>query len=151
MAEKIRQQLDQSSSSRPYMVSLTGLLGSGMFYWISEQCGRIKYVYLLTTNHNIWPVMFPISGKTISTMVVANHLEQSYGISCFILPHDGYHYPLAHLRTAFADPEDVIYRRGAPETFDADAFLRDLQRIQSGEEVLIALPGFDHAKGDPGR
>ena len=91
-----------------------------------------------------------VTGKTISAMVLANILEEKHGIPCFVAPHDGYHYPLQHLRSAFADADDVIYRRGAPETFDAEALVRDVKRIRDGDEPIISLPGFDHAKGDPG-
>ncbi|GKZ01288.1 putative kinase [Mayamaea pseudoterrestris] len=91
----------------------------------------------------------PGSGKTISAMVLANILEQTYNIQCFIAPHDGYHYPLQHLRVAHSDADDIIYRRGAPETLDAEALARDLRRIRNGDEAIISLPGFDHAKGDP--
>jgi pantothenate kinase len=66
-----------------------------------------------------------------------------------IMPHDGYHYPLRQLR-AMPNAPDLIYRRGAPDTFDAAALGRDLDRIRHrAEELLISLPGFDHARGDP--
>jgi pantothenate kinase len=67
-----------------------------------------------------------------------------------IMPHDGYHYPLTQLR-AMPHADDLVYRRGAPDTFDAAALCRDLNRIRNNEnnEAYISLPGFDHAKGDP--
>jgi pantothenate kinase len=61
---------------------------------------------------------------------------------------DGYHYSIAGLRN-FPDPDAAIYRRGAPDTFDAESLLTDLRRIRNGEEEVISLPGFDHAVGDP--
>jgi pantothenate kinase len=64
------------------------------------------------------------------------------------MPFDGYHYPLATLRIQ-PDPDAVIYRRGAPDTFDSELLLRDLRRIRYGDEATVALPGFDHAAGDP--
>ena len=63
-------------------------------------------------------------------------------------PHDGYHYTLDYLRS-FPDPQDMIYRRGAPDTFDPHALLRDLRRVRAGDEDIIKLPAFDHARGDP--
>ena len=49
----------------------------------------------------------------------------------------------------FPDAEAAIYRRGAPDTFDASSLLRDLHRIRDSNEKTICLPGFDHAVGDP--
>jgi pantothenate kinase len=79
-----------------------------------------------------------------------------------IMPHDGYHYPLVvlqqweqqqqqqHGRNDHPRP-GIVYRRGAPDTFDVPALERDLRRIQLGgtEESCVLVPGFDHAIGDP--
>jgi len=89
----------------------------------------------------------PGSGKGVGGLIVADLLEQS-GIHTAIVPHNGYHYPLEYLRT-FPEPEDMIYRRGAPDTFHAQALIRDLLRIRDGDEEVITTPGFDHAEGDP--
>lgn len=71
-------------------------------------------------------------------------------MSVMICPHDGYHYPLEQLKQ-FPNPDDMIYRRGAPDTFDPQALHRDLERIRHGNDdsMIIMVPGFDHAKGDP--
>lgn len=61
---------------------------------------------------------------------------------------DGYHYSIADLQN-MDNPEDKIYRRGAPDTFDAAGLKRDLGRIRNGDEEVVTMPGFDHAKGDP--
>ena len=45
--------------------------------------------------------------------------------------------------------EDKIWRRGAPDTFDAAGLKKDLRRISHGDEKVVKMPGFDHAKGDP--
>lgn len=89
----------------------------------------------------------PGTGKSLSAMLIANALEER-GFSCMVMPHDGYHYSLEYLRT-FPDPQDAIYRRGAPDTFDPQALIRDLRRIRSSEEDIIKLPAFDHARADP--
>jgi pantothenate kinase len=65
-----------------------------------------------------------------------------------VMPFDGYHYAMRDLKN-FSNPDDAIYRRGAPDTFDVDALKRDLQRIRYGSEATILLPGFDHSVGDP--
>eukprot|EP00543_Licmophora_paradoxa_P008904 CAMPEP_0202459780 /NCGR_PEP_ID=MMETSP1360-20130828/38748_1 /ASSEMBLY_ACC=CAM_ASM_000848 /TAXON_ID=515479 /ORGANISM="Licmophora paradoxa, Strain CCMP2313" /LENGTH=214 /DNA_ID=CAMNT_0049081069 /DNA_START=135 /DNA_END=780 /DNA_ORIENTATION=+ len=79
-----------------------------------------------------------------------------------MVPFDGYHYPLQTLQNDFPDPQDVIYRRGAPDTFDAKSLKHDLMRIRGTAaaaaasedggvviEPIVSVPGFDHAKGDP--
>lgn len=64
------------------------------------------------------------------------------------MPFDGYHYSLATLKS-LPKSEELIYRRGAPDTFDRQGLLKDLERIRFGDESHIPLPGFDHAIGDP--
>lgn len=61
---------------------------------------------------------------------------------------DGYHYTMEQLKS-FENADDAVYRRGAPDTFDTKALLRDLHRIREGSEEAIQLPGFEHAIGDP--
>lgn len=92
-------------------------------------------------------VGIPGSGKTTSAAILRN-LLQANGVSTLVMPFDGYHYPMATLRS-FNNAADFIYRRGAPDTFDANALRTDLMRIRSGSEAIVKLPGFDHAKGDP--
>jgi pantothenate kinase len=92
-------------------------------------------------------VGIPGGGKSVSSFLVT-HLLEEQGIESMIMPHDGYHYPLEHLKM-FPNPHDVIYRRGAPDTFDPQALQRDLERIRTGDEEVIKVPGFDHSKGDP--
>lgn len=96
----------------------------------------------------------PGSGKSVSAFLLASILEDA-GYPTMVCPHDGYHYPLDYLLT-FPDAEDAVYRRGAPDTFDPRALLRDLKRIRgrrqgdaSEEETIIKLPAFDHATANP--
>ena len=88
----------------------------------------------------------PGSGKTTSCFSLKEILSD---IGCFVMPFDGYHIPMADLE-ASSNAEDLIYRRGAPDTFNPDQLLNDIQRIKtSTDEKVITLPGFDHEKGDP--
>jgi len=64
------------------------------------------------------------------------------------MPFDGYHYSLCTLE-CLPDGEDLVYRRGAPETFDPHCLIRDLERIRHGGEAFVPLPGFCHEEGDP--
>ena len=52
---------------------------------------------------------------------------------------DGYHFSIAQLKTK-ENPEDVIYRRGAPDTFDANSLRRDLSKIRHGDEKQVFIP-----------
>lgn len=94
-------------------------------------------------------VGIPGSGKSTSTEIIAGLL----GPHCLAMPFDGYHYSMAQLR-ACQNAQDLIWRRGAPDTFDAARLQRDLHRIRYGsndkeEDARIYLPGFCHGAGDP--
>jgi pantothenate kinase len=60
---------------------------------------------------------------------------------------DGFHLSRAQL-DAMPDPVEAHARRGAPWTFDADAFVDCVRRMQSGQDTLT-VPSFDHRVGDP--
>ena len=94
-------------------------------------------------------VGIPGSGKTTSAKLLAELLrnEKDEGMA-IVLPHDGYHIPLAELAT-WPNATDAIYRRGAPDTFDPASLAKVLTRIAHGDEPTVSLPGFDHAVGDP--
>jgi len=61
---------------------------------------------------------------------------------------DGFHLPLQALAER-PNAADMIYRRGAPDTFDPAGLARELSRIAYGDEPTVSIPGFDHAQGDP--
>ena len=97
-------------------------------------------------------VGLPGSGKSVSSMLLANELDKM-DLPCFVTPHDGYHLYMHQLRL-MPDPQDYIYRRGAPDTFDPKNLYRDLLRIRGEhpdypKEDQIKIPAFDHSKGDP--
>jgi pantothenate kinase len=58
-----------------------------------------------------------------------------------VVPMDGYHIPRRALSA------DGLARRGAPDTFDHDAFRTDLARLR--EDRRGSFPTFDHAVKDP--
>ena len=102
---------------------------------------------------NEQPVMvgvvgMPGSGKTTSSHILASILEETHHLSCIVLPMDGYHFSISQLK-AMDNPEDVIYRRGAPDTFDANTLRNDLLKIRNGDGDVVPIPGFDHEIGDP--
>lgn len=68
---------------------------------------------------------------------------------------DGFHFPKMTL-AKFPCPETAFRRRGAPFTFDADAFVEVVASLKQcpvtqvdDPELAILLPGFDHAVQDP--
>jgi pantothenate kinase len=68
---------------------------------------------------------------------------------------DGFHYTQQAL-SAFEDADEAFRRRGAPFTFDADAFVQLVHDLKSTPvttsietEVVIAAPSFDHKLKDP--
>lgn len=88
-------------------------------------------------------VGIPGSGKSTSSEILSSILSGS-----IVMPMDGYHIPLADLQK-MPNATDVIYRRGAPDTFDPASLEKALKRIVYGDEDKVSIPGFDHAKGDP--
>lgn len=83
------------------------------------------------------------SGKTTSCFSLSDQLE-----GCFVLPFDGYHIPIDDLKK-MPNSADLIYRRGAPDTFDTERLAADIDRIRDSTDELIKIPGFDHSNGDP--
>jgi len=79
----------------------------------------------------------PGSGKSTLSEHVRDALNaQDDGIA-EILPMDGY-----HLDNAILDARGWRMRKGAPHTFDVDAFARDLARVKSADEPVF-VPVFD--------
>ncbi len=69
-----------------------------------------------------------------------------------LFPLDGYHYPNAYLEERFTTDEDgrrVSLRsiKGAPETFNARAYVEDLRRVHT--ESRVRLPRYDRNLHDP--
>jgi pantothenate kinase len=68
---------------------------------------------------------------------------------------DGFHFPKKTLAT-FPCPETAFRRRGAPFTFDADAFVEIVASLKKctvtqkdDPKLAVRLPSFDHAVQDP--
>ena len=87
----------------------------------------------------------PGSGKSTGADILRLLLGEK---RCLTLPMDGYHYSKKELQQ-LPDADDMLYRRGAPDTFDATRLHKDLQAIRSNAVDTLHVPGFDHAVGDP--
>jgi pantothenate kinase len=94
-------------------------------------------------------VGIPGSGKSTSSQILSNHLqqiitkgstttttfntaqeqEQEVASSVMVMPMDGYHLPLSTLESK-PNSKELIYKRGSPDTFDPQSLLNDLKRIR---------------------
>lgn len=95
-------------------------------------------------------VGIPGSGKSTSCSVLTQSLAD---VGSCLLPVDGYHYSVTQL-LEHENPDDVIYRRGAADTFDVRSLQLAMEQIRysssnNNKDTVIKLPGFDHARGDP--
>lgn len=122
------------------------------------------HLYHLNHSVTIGIVGCPGSGKTTTALAVCAAINTaSAGTPAVVLPMDGFHYTRAQL-DAMPDPAHAHARRGAPFTFDANAFVACVQHVASlcGMCCQVASPGhhhctdqpipvpsFDHAAGDP--
>ncbi|KAJ2003930.1 hypothetical protein GGI04_002673 [Coemansia thaxteri] len=89
----------------------------------------------------------PGSGKTHVSRLVSQAVNAQLGRdACAVVPMDGFHLTRAQLQL-LPDPIEALRRRGAPWTFDAEAFVAAVRQLRHGAHT--ALPGFDHAAGDP--
>ena len=64
-----------------------------------------------------------------------------------VLPMDGFHLSRAQL-DALPNAAEAHARRGAPWTFDAEAFVGTVRTLSSSAATVLA-PSFDHSVGDP--
>eukprot|EP00980_Cylindrotheca_fusiformis_P003364 scaffold747_cov120-Cylindrotheca_fusiformis.AAC.20 len=144
--------LDAETSASIYMNPVTEKLGQVTISWETDTATKIRNKQLEKrlehTGEKQEPFMvgvvgIPGSGKSTSAEILSAFLKDS-----IVMPMDGYHIPKAELEKA-PNAEDLLYRRGAPDTFDPISAEHDLQRIVHGDEPQVSIPGFDHAKGDP--
>lgn len=84
----------------------------------------------------------PGSGKS----TVAEAIRRRMPGKLTVIPMDGYHYNRQQL-DAMDDPREAHARRGAPFTFDAERFVKELCAARHRGSGLF--PGFDHYVGDP--
>lgn len=92
----------------------------------------------------------PGSGKSTLARQLESELNARTAPGTLVaLGMDGFHFSKAQLGQ-FPDPTAAFARRGAPWTFDTDAFLQRLQRLRSASNnALVQWPGFEHGVGDP--
>lgn len=116
---------------------------------IAQQIERLLHQNVTPHKQSI-PVMIgivgiPGSGKSTSARLLSEILWKN-NVSNLVIPMDGYHYSISKLKS-FENSDDMIYRRGAPDTFDAKSLKHDVAKIK--ENHVVHVPDFDHAVGDP--
>ncbi|PVH94824.1 phosphoribulokinase/uridine kinase [Periconia macrospinosa] len=97
----------------------------------------------------------PGSGKSAISHALLKELELQGIHGVEVAPLDGFHYTQKALSN-FDDPDLAFRRRGAPFTFDAEAFVNFTKTLKSipititnEPESIIHAPSFDHAIKDP--
>lgn len=91
----------------------------------------------------------PGSGKsTIAQEVARTVAALPDGPLITSISADGFHLSLDTLR-ALPNSKELIARRGAPWTFDGDAVVELMRRLQNSPDQIIRAPTFDHEKKDP--
>lgn len=83
----------------------------------------------------------PGTGKTTLAAALVTGLDAG---TAAVVPMDGFHLTRAQIAGT-----DLARRRGAPDTFDGDAFAAALDSVRHGIDRDIALPAFDHLVADP--
>ncbi|WP_366654849.1 nucleoside triphosphate hydrolase [Fodinicurvata sp. EGI_FJ10296] len=79
----------------------------------------------------------PASGKSSLADRLCAELAESGSSTPAVVPMDGY-----HLDNAVLTSHGLLAKKGAPETFDADGFIRDLQRLRNPRGAVY-VPVFD--------
>jgi pantothenate kinase len=95
----------------------------------------------------------PGSGKTTLAGEVVRRLNtSSKSLSAALLSMDGFHLPRSTL-DALPNREEAYVRRGAPFTFDLDAFLPFMRGVRgwadTSSQESISAPSFSHTTKDP--
>ena len=80
----------------------------------------------------------PASGKSTLASDLTAALQKA-GRQARLIPMDGF-----HMDNAVLQARGLLKRKGAPETFDADGFIVQMQRVKAGGEVVY--PTFDRAR-----
>ncbi|CAO2653822.1 Nn.00g105550.m01.CDS01 [Neocucurbitaria sp. VM-36] len=124
---------------------------------VLQLTGRIEALLAQPTSERILVAMagVPGSGKSTVSQALLAELSARNIHNVAIVPMDGFHFSKAVLST-FPDPELAFKRRGAPFTFDAEAFVKLVKAIKTAPvtsinetEQFLSAPNFDHAIKDP--
>ena len=93
----------------------------------------------------------PGSGKSTFAEKVTKELNGLDGdVKAVVLPQDGFHLYRAELQQ-LPNAEEAVTRRGAPFTFNANAFVGLVAKLNDPQYLVEAIqaPSFDHKLKDP--
>lgn len=91
----------------------------------------------------------PGCGKSTLSKAVCDRINELTGGDIAInVPMDGFHLYRREL-DAMPDPQAAHARRGAPWTFNADAYVQFLSKAKTERSETLTAPSFDHGVGDP--
>jgi len=93
--------------------------------------------------------------QDVSVVPMVKYIRTPLYATCLFRVQDGFHYSKAVLST-FEDADTAFRRRGAPFTFDAEAFVQLVTKLKNmpvtkpvEAELIVSAPSFDHAMKDP--
>jgi len=103
----------------------------------------------LTPDESRWMALRRGSGKSTLAAAVCARLNAAAGAEiAVVFPMDGFHLSRAQL-AALPQPDEALRRRGAPFTFDADAFVHRVRAARTTHDDVTKVPAFDHEVHDP--
>ncbi len=132
------QSLDESQR---LLIAISGIPGSGKTTLAASVVGGINKAY-----HENFQQEHP-SAPTAN----ANHPDPSQPDVAYVIPLDGYHLTRKQL-SEMPNAEEAIFRRGAAFTFDAQSYVKLVERLRDPIEATtstVYAPSFDHAVKDP--
>ena len=141
--------------SQRYLIAIAGIPGSGKTTFASSLAYHLNK-HFQAERHKKYPNAADYhltrpTNNTSSSSKERHFSDPSSPDIAYVLPMDGYHLTRARL-SAMPNPEEAHYRRGAAFTFDANGYLRLIEKLRQPIEPTtrtIWAPSFDHAIKDP--
>jgi len=84
------------------------------------------------------------AGKSTFAAALVSRINAQQGDIARLIPMDGFHFTNEQLQS-----KDLRNRKGAPETFDAEAYLALLRKVCSDDDSAIPFPIYDRTLHEP--
>ncbi|OQU96643.1 hypothetical protein CLAIMM_02693 [Cladophialophora immunda] len=134
LVDQTWEKFQKCDGSQRLLIAISGIPGSGKTTLAASVCAGLN-----KTHHHHQSKRFP------------NSPNRSGPDIAFVVPLDGYHLTRRQL-SEMPNAEEAIFRRGAAFTFDAQSYLKLVEKVRkpiSPETLTIYAPSFDHAVKDP--